>query len=249
MIDSDLSEPKAAIAELRGEGIAIPALGFYRNMLDMDEEVKRQDWRCLSNVIRLAKETSIPVIGVFAGREPELSLEDNLAKFADTWASSIQMAEDAGVTLAFENCTMYRDYPIRGINMTYCPAAYDFIFKEFPTSAVAMEYDPSHCLKQHIDPLRFLDQYIDRVAHVHLKDHQRDPELEHRYGCFDTRVSTDRFPGFGQIDFPGIFRRLKDVGYQGGMTIEAERDPLAHDEESTRTLLRQSIDYLNKISV
>lgn len=242
--DQELREAIEAFRELDKQALSVHALGFYRNMLDPNPETRKQDWAALDNVLQLAERYNIGTIGVFAGRDPQKNLEDSFDDFFTHWTPVIDKAEKMGVTLAFENCTMYRGYPLNGINMTYCPAAYERIFEEISSPAAAIEFDPSHCVKQRIRIDKFIDQFHDRIAHVHLKDHERFPEMEQQYGCFDPRVSQDRYPGYGMIDFQEMIEQLRGKGYNGVYTIEAERDPLATDEESIHHHLLKSVQLL-----
>lgn len=77
--------------------------------------------------------------------------------------------------------------------------------------------------------LELLEKYIDRIAHVHLKDVRlevikkvRDEKLSFLDGV---RAGTFTVPGDGAIDFTPIFKILNDKGYEGWMVVEAEQDP------------------------
>ncbi|RME58451.1 MAG: sugar phosphate isomerase/epimerase, partial [Caldilineae bacterium] len=43
-------------------------------------------------------------------------------------------------------------------------------FRELPSPAMGINFDPSHLIRMGIDPLRFLNEFVDRVYHVHGKD-------------------------------------------------------------------------------
>jgi len=77
--------------------------------------------------------------------------------------------------------------------------------------------------------LMLLQTYIDRIAHVHLKDIRpenlqkvRDEKLSFLDGV---RIGTFTVPGDGALDFMPIFHILKDAGYEGWTVVEAEQDP------------------------
>lgn len=246
----DLENPDevaAAAADLQGRGISVVSLGVYRNVLDPDAAVAAADRRLVSAGIRAAREFGTRVVSVFAGRHPELSIEDNIPLLVEAWTPLVAEAEATGVCLAFENCSMFRGYPVRGINTTHNPAAYRLFFDALPSNAIGIEFDPSHCLKQLIDPVAFLRAFPGRTFHVHLKDHERIAELEQLYGCFDVRCSRDRFPGFGQVDFASIISELRAQGYEGALTIEAERDPDFATEDEIRVGLARSVEIIRAI--
>lgn len=244
--DADLSEARAAAEQLARRGITVASIGCYRNVLDPDRRLAHDDIARLRNAIRMAPIFGTDVIGVFAGRDPELSIEDNIPFFVSVWGPLAELAEEHGVRIAFENCSMYRGYPIRGINMSHTPHAYRLMFEALPAVNLGIEFDPSHCLKQLIDPIAFLREFAGRILHVHVKDHERLPDMEQSHGCFDVRASRDRLPGYGQIDFPAIIRELRQQGYAGALTIEAERDPIYNTESKLTEALHESVRKMRR---
>lgn len=74
-----------------------------------------------------------------------------------------------------------------------------------------------------------LTKYVDRVAHVHLKDVRPDAVETIRQGkksfLDGVRAGTFTVPGDGAIDFEPIFEILRSKGYEGWMVVEAEQDP------------------------
>ncbi len=246
-LDGGLNEAREAAKDLQNRGFRVSALGFYRNMLAPQENLRIEESQRLKNVIRMAAEVfKVPVIGVFAGRDPELPIEENIPLFKDVWTPLARLAEDFRVRLAFENCTMFRGYPVRGINLSHTPEAYERIFEEVPSVALGMEFDPSHCIKQQIDPLEFIRAFPGRIYHFHIKDHERLLLEQQRHGCYDPRSSHDRLPGYGEVDFPPLFEELKKQGYTGPMTIEPAKDPEFTEEEEIREALVQGKALVEK---
>jgi inosose dehydratase len=76
---------------------------------------------------------------------------------------------------------------------------------------------------------RILDMYINRIAHVHLKDIR--PEVLKRVKSEDmsfldaVRAGVFTVPGDGCLDFGYVFTALERAGYTGWMVVEAEQDP------------------------
>jgi sugar phosphate isomerase/epimerase len=78
--------------------------------------------------------------------------------------------------------------------------------------------DVGHTLRTGADPVQACREFADRLYDMHVKD---------------LAVKTDRDSqvavGRGLIDFPGLFRALIDIGYQGQVGLEYEikpKDPL-----------------------
>ena len=90
-------------------------------------------------------------------------------------------------------------------------------------------YDPSHLGYQHVDYVKFIRQFGDRIYHVHMKDvwwghgdgtvgvfgGHTDFADRRRYWDF-------RSPGHGDIKFEDIVVALNDVNYQGPLSVEWE---------------------------
>lgn len=244
--DSSLAEARQAAEALGRRGLTVVSLGCYRNVLDPDRQLRQEDVARVMNTIRMAPIFGTDVVGVFAGRDMELSVEDNIPVFQEVWRPIADLAGEMGVRIAFENCSMFRGYPVRGINFSHSPHAYRLMFEALPDEHLGIEFDPSHCLKQLIDPIAFLRQFPGRTFHVHVKDHERLPDMQQQHGCFDVRASRDRLPGFGHIDFPAIFRELRHQGYEGALTIEAERDPIYNSEPKLEEALHESVRKMHR---
>ncbi|MCB2154548.1 sugar phosphate isomerase/epimerase [bacterium] len=244
--DPNLEEARRTADAFKAEGIQVLAMGFYRNMLATDDTLREDETARLRNVMRMAPLFGTDIIGVFAGRDPDKSIEDNIPAFVNIWKPLAQEAEDLGVKLAFENCTMFRGYPIRGINMSHTPHSYDLMFEALDSPALGIEFDSSHLMKQFLDPAKFLRRFPDRIFHMHAKDHEVLPEQLELHGRFDVRASRDRYPGRGQTDFAGIFQALAEIGYCGDVSIEGERDPDANTEEEIVAGLRASVQMLRQ---
>jgi len=74
-----------------------------------------------------------------------------------------------------------------------------------------------------------IDKYIDRVAHVHLKDvraPKRKETMEREMSFLDAvKNGTFTVPGDGDVSFDHIFKVLEENQYSGWILVEAEQDP------------------------
>ena len=213
-------------------------------MLEPDADARRREAARLRRVMRLAEVFGASVIGVFAGKDPEQSIEASMDDFAATWTPLVAEAADRGVVLAIENCPMFRGHRLWSINLAHTPWAYERIFERIDAPALGIELDPSHLVKQWLDVDAFVERFAARVVHVHAKDHERLPAALAAHGRFDLRASRDRFPGRGEVDFADLFARLQGHGYDGWITVEAEREPDAVDEASREALLGEAVAHL-----
>jgi len=116
-----------------------------------------------------------------------------------------------------------------GPNIATSPVGFNALFKAFGDSPyVGLQYDPSHLLRQFMDPIQTARDFVDKIYDVHLKDTEILWPIV-RAGGIDPVDKAHwwryRIPGMGTIDWRGFFSVLQDVGYAGAMSIEQE-DPL-----------------------
>lgn len=146
--------------------------------------------------------------------------------------------------------------PYPGHNGLACtPETFAALFEQIPSSAIGINYDPSHMIRQGIDPLRFLREFVDRVFHVHAKDCRIIAENVYRYGyelpaVFDQKMPYGQFawryaiPSHGLTDWIEVCTILHDAGYQGALSIELE-DKNFDDTESSKLGILQAATFLS----
>ncbi len=135
------------------------------------------------------------------------------------------------------------------------PEGFRAFFEACPSPAFGINYDPSHLLRQGIDPVRFLWEFHARVYHVHGKDTELLDENLYEYGHEQpaTFASSFRYggwawrytiPGQGAIRWVSIFSILAQQGYQGAVSIELEDANFNGTEEGERFGILQGARFL-----
>jgi len=125
------------------------------------------------------------------------------------------------------------------------PEGYRGFFKEVPSMAMGVNFDPSHLIRMGIDPLRFLREFATRVGHVHGKDtelnaenlyeygHEQKPTFGKEYG-FGSMAWRYTIPGQGITSWTTVFRILQDNGYKGCVCIELEDENFNGTEDGEK---------------
>ena len=93
---------------------------------------------------------------------------------------------------------------------------------------LGINFDPSHLIWQGVDPTLFLQDFIERVYHVHIKD--AFVNLDGRNGILGSHITFGDMkrgwnfasPGHGDVDFDKIIRVLNAANYQGPLSVEWE---------------------------
>lgn len=91
-----------------------------------------------------------------------------------------------------------------------------------------LNFDPSHLIWQGITPHLFLQDFADKVYHVHMKD--AAVTLDGRSGLLGSHIDFGdlrrgwnfRSLGHGDVNFEEIIRVLNAVGYDGPLSVEWE---------------------------
>jgi sugar phosphate isomerase/epimerase len=137
-------------------------------------------------------------------------------------------------------CIVIEGWPGPGA-LACTPEGYRAVFREIPSNSMAVNYDPSHLIRMGIDPIRFLEEFADRVRHVHGKDtellaeglyeygHEQDPTFgkQRHYGGMSWRYT---IPGHGVFRWTKGFEILAARGYTGAVCIELEDEYFNTDE-------------------
>lgn len=231
---------------LKRENLSIGAMGYYPNPLDSEPE--RNGIEHLKKVMTGASQLGVKVVSTFAGRDPSKTIEENWPQFEAIFGDLVAHAEKVDVALALENCPMLfsNDEWPGGKNLAISPAVWRRIFAAFPSRHLGLCFDPSHLIWQHIDILRCLREFGDRIVHVHAKDTRVDPDRLYEEGVMGLGWHTPKLPGLGDVDWGAFFSVLSDTGYQGPVCIEVEDRAYEHSLEGRKSALEQSKRFLEQ---
>lgn len=224
-------------ADLDARDIEISALGYYPNYLSPDAAEREETARYFRRVLQLAAEMGVPVVATFAGRNPGLSVEDNLPLFKEVFSGFCDTAETLGVKIAIENCPMMNRFSMHGENIAFSPEIWERMFELVPSDHLGIELDPSHCVWLGIDYIKAIYDFGDRIFHVHAKDMEIRRDILARSGIYGTALQRfdglghgwwrARAPGWGEVDWAKFITALIEVGYRGNLDIEHEDDVFA----------------------
>jgi sugar phosphate isomerase/epimerase len=163
---------------------------------------------------------------VMLPEDPQLPRAKNFGYMVESFGELAPTLEENNARLAIEG------WPGPGA-LCCTPEAFRAFFQELPTHAMGINYDPSHLVRQGIDPLRFLHEFVDRVGHIHGKDtellaenlyefgNEQPPTFAQRipYGSLHWRYT---IPGHGCVRWTETFRILQAHQYAGCVSVELE---------------------------
>lgn len=140
--------------------------------------------------------------------------------FAERWQPILEEFKTEGVKF--------------GLEVHPTEIAYDIMTAQRTLDAIGnhpnfgFNFDPSHFIHQFIDPVKFLEEFKDRIFHVHVKDSKvqltgQNSILSSHLDFGDPRRGWDFVsPGRGDVKWDPIIRALNRIGYEGPLSIEWE---------------------------
>ncbi len=229
-------------------GVSISALGYYPNPLHPDPVVSRVACTHLRKVIRSAERLGVKTVNSFAGRDWTRSVDANWQRFLKTWRPLIAFAEDHDTRIGIENCPMFftQDEWPGGKNLMTTPVIWRRAFSDLPSKCFGLNYDPSHFVFQHMDPVSPLHEFQSKLFHLHAKDVKFRRDRLNEVGVLATPLEwhEPRIPGYGEMDWGKFMSALMETAYRGPVCIEVEDDTFGPTLEGRQRALRVARNVL-----
>lgn len=217
LTDDKIAQVKSKIAQA---GLMASAFQCTVNHTPLDPQARAKENAYFARVIELAGKLGIPYVGTASGHMPGRPLAEQVDNIVRVYNEQyFPVCERAKVRILWE------PWP-DGPNIATSPVGYDALFKAFNNSPyVGLQYDPSHLVRQWMDPIQTARDYVDKIYDVHLKDTEIRTAVLKRGGIRPVDGASwwrYRLPGLGSIDWAAFFTVLQDAGYHGAMNIEHE---------------------------
>ncbi|WP_435309841.1 sugar phosphate isomerase/epimerase family protein [Sebaldella termitidis] len=253
------SKTKEDILKLTGENnIEIASLAYYDNCLHPDTSIRENNVKHLYNVIETAGKLGVKFVGAFAGRNLDLSFEENFTEFEKIFPNIVKYAADRNVNLLIENCSMpgwHREG--WGATISYSPELWDRMFEIIPDENFGLNFDPSHLIWLGVDYIKALIDYKERVLYFHAKDTKIFEEKRSYYSIFGKQLDREnewdygwwqhKIPGKGNVDWQKIYQTLREIGYDGYVSIEHEDLNYSENDEAIKLGLMKGKAFLDSI--
>jgi len=233
--------------------IEISSLGYYPNPLDPDLKKRAIHINHIKKLIESAPKLGVDTITTFIGRDSKKSVADSIIDFKTVWPNIIKFAEDNGVKIAIENCPMLftKDEWPGGQNLATTPKIWNEMFSIIPSDNFGLNYDPSHLLWQHMDYIKPIYDFKDKLFHVHIKDAKIYKDKLDEVGILATPLEfcSPKIPGLGDIDWGKFISALTDIRYKGYIAIEVEDKAFEDTLEDRVKAIKQSKRYIDQFLV
>ena len=197
--------------QLRRQQLAIPPVMMcaYPDFTHPDALERERQIDYFRRDIALASSFGFSYIRMTAGQaHPGPSVEEGVRSAIACFERVVDTAGKYKVKLCLENHAKPGAWP--NTDFTFDPDAFMQLFravreKDMP---IGINFDTANAAASGADPLRLLEEVIDRVWTVHLNDTSTIGSL------------TPVLVGTGLVDFEAVFARLKRHGFDGWVCIE-----------------------------
>ncbi|MGQ9460444.1 MAG: sugar phosphate isomerase/epimerase family protein [Candidatus Bathyarchaeaceae archaeon] len=199
----------------------------FVNICDSSELIRRASLQETINALEAAHRLDIGFLTIHPGfLWPVMTGKKALKKTCESLKELLKAAEELNLIIGLENLPP-RFFPPRG----YFSATeeFDAVFSEIASQRLKLVLDVAHASFFESDPpLKFIDKFYEKLAHVHLSDNlgQRD----------------DHLPlGAGRVDYKTPVKELRKRKYSGTVTLEIfsrDRDYLLMSKRKIEELLR-----------
>jgi len=218
--DAEIQQVKSTLGRYQ---MQVSALQVGDDPINPDPERRAQSNRYFVAAIRLAGKLGVPYIGTQSGKDASKPFAAQIEEIVRVYNEQYFPACQANHVRI-----LWEPYP-EAANLATSPIGFEALFRAFGDSPyVGLQYDPSHLVRQFMDPIQTARDFVDKIYDVHLKDTEILWPVLRAGGIHPVngaRWWRYRIPGSGSISWREFFSVLEDAGYSGAMSIEHE-DPL-----------------------
>ena len=202
------------VARARTKGLVVSSVTLFGNQLEPDEAARTELRARTRAFVEAAAAADVPVFVYFAGRNPEISEDENYGDFAAWSKELLQATASSPIRLVLENWPG-RDKNFIAVN----PVGWRKLFSMVDDPRLGLEFDPSHLIWQDIDPMAARKEFAGRIAILHAKDTVLDRDVIEAHGYPWFRYV---LPGRGLIDWRSFLAEARADGFDGVVSLEHE---------------------------
>jgi len=225
----DVGADAAAVRKVAAAGMTVGSadLPAWRELISADAGVRKDAVaKASASVAEAVAAGAKHFFCVMLPQKPELKRAENFGYMVEGFGALAPALEKHGADIVIEG------WPGPGA-LCCTPEGFRAFFKEVPSKAMGVNYDPSHLVRMGIDHVRFLAEFKERVRHVHGKDTEILSETIYELGtelpatfaepmAFGGTTWRYTIPGHGVVRWHRLFWMLKEAGYDGAVSIELE---------------------------
>lgn len=225
--DFSFEKKKHIRKKAQDAGIAISSVSAHVNLVNTDPMKRKANLQYAKGCIDLGGDSGTTVAHLLSGEPPKgIPRQEALKWLTDGVAQCVERGKSVGVRVAFE--------PVA--NHLVCDSAGMLeLMDALKPLHLFVNFDPSHLWVHGDDVPAAIRTFGNRIIHVHIKDAK---------GTADNY----QFPplGRGDGDFEGFIQALKDIGYNGVLSIEYEANAFGY-QETEQEIIEGSLQFVRQM--
>ena len=186
------------------------------NVVSRDPSVRQARTEIFHERLRVASQVGATKVLILPGDPTgDIRREECHAWLNEGIAKSLPIARELGITLTIANLGFAAK--------TYGSSDYILATSEAAGNEVKVTYDVGNFLMAKEDSLEALNKVFPNTVHVHFKDWEIVPsERDGAWLAMDGRLYFGAALGDGIVNLPGVVARLKELNYDGYISVEYE---------------------------
>ncbi|MCM3740606.1 sugar phosphate isomerase/epimerase [Oceanobacillus luteolus] len=219
------------IEAIRNNNLQVSAYDVTNNFVKESSKERALEVAKVEEGIRIAKQLGTSIVRVFCGDLHEnVTYDEGQEWIVEGLKKSAILAEQEQIYLAVEN---------HGL-LVGKSRQVDEIIRKVGSPYVKSTFDAGNSLLVHEKPQDAFDLLKNEIVHVHFKDFREKKQSEPTSG-FRSTLGVEiigTVPGDGQVDLPYIVEGLKEINYDGWLSIEYEgiKDDKSSNEKAVQRL-------------
>ena len=198
-VDALVTAKEQIKSEIARTGIYVSSIGRWNHSLNINGKIDDEKAKSYYNLLDTAIEIGAKTFVCGVNYDESVSLYKNYQNAISFFSALIKRA-DGRIKIAVQNCSWN--------NFIVSPKEWEVVLGELPS--LMIKYDASHAYNRNEDYLGQLNDWCDRVAHIHIKGTTHAGQ----------KAVADPPAGMDDIMWRPLFSILYSNGYDGDLSIE-----------------------------
>lgn len=237
---STADEARELAGQIRGLGLGISALQCHVDYIAVDPAVTRERVDHTRRMIDLAAAMGVGFVHTVSGPLPDgTAAAEGFDLLAKCYHQLLAHAAGGPVQVGIEPVFVYHVGNLASTNS---------LMQRLEREDLYINFDPSHFPYHREDLVPFIHAYAVKILHCHSKDAEvkrlqpgAEPE-EHAWDMGGGEQFKFAPPGQGVLDWPGIIAALREVGFDGVISLE-----LGHGIADELDAARGNLEFLRPL--
>ena len=210
------ADPPTIIDALGEAEMTVSMYDVTYDVVSRDPSIRQARTEGFHERLRLASQVGATKVLILPGDPTgDIRVEECHEWLSEAITKSLPVAKELGITLTIANLGFAAK--------TYGSSDYLLATRRAAGPELKLTYDVGNFLMANEDSIEALNKVFSHTIHVHFKDWEIVPsEREGAWPGMDGRLYMGKALGEGIVNLPGVVARLRELNYDGYLSIEYE---------------------------